>query len=153
VRIVYFDRSRPRDEHAAFRAGEASRIVTDDEGYLALDARSVSLEPNSVHALLGHGVVEQMNQLEPESALVGSGRDALFRPAVAEALAAIFYEADRRTYGPRWQGVEFVAARCADPPVEYRIAIDNREYQRTLSRLQYLASTAARHGNGVRIRI
>ena len=71
----------------------------------------------------------------------------------APALAEIFYEADRRTYGPRWVGVEFVAARCSEPPTEYRIAIDNREYQRTLSRLQYLASTAARHGNGVRIRI
>jgi hypothetical protein len=39
------------------------------------------------------------------------------------------------------------------PAVEYRIQIDNREYQRSLSRLQYLLSTASREGRIVWIAI
>ena len=149
--VVYFDPLLPAQCQPVFRSGDASRIVADGEGGLEAEARSVEIQPNSAHALLGHGVVEALNRLEPESAPEGSGSDALFRPAAAPELAAIFYEADRRTYGPRWSSVEFVVEQEDD--VEYRIAIDNREYQRTLSRLQYLASTAGRHGQGVRIRL
>ncbi|MDJ0789370.1 MAG: hypothetical protein QNK05_21400 [Myxococcota bacterium] len=149
--IVYFDPRLPAASQPVFRRGDASRVVADEEGGLTADERGVEIPPNSAHALLGHGVVAALNRLEPEFADVGSGRDALFHPAVAPELAAIFYDADRRTYGPRWSSVEFVVKRDAD--VEYRIAIDNREYQRTLSRLQYLATTAGRHGQGVRIRL
>ena len=41
---------------------------------------------------------------------------------------------------------------CAGPPVvQYRLAIDNREYQRTLSQLQFLISRAARTPSSVRV--
>ena len=40
-----------------------------------------------------------------------------------------------------------------DAALEYRVAIDNREYQQTLSKQQFLATTAARHGHGLRIRL
>jgi hypothetical protein len=37
--------------------------------------------------------------------------------------------------------------------VDYRIVVDNREYQRTLSKLQFLATTASRQGHGIRLRL
>jgi len=73
------------------------------------------------------------------------------RPGAAEDAAAIFYDADRRTYGGRF---EFVVHRQEVPePLEYRIVIDNRDYQRTLSRLQFLAMTAGRHGWAIHLRL
>ena len=44
-------------------------------------------------------------------------------------------------------------ARETRGTARYRIAIDNREYQKTLSQLQFLASTAARYGHGLRLRL
>ena len=81
----------------------------------------------------------------------GSGRDLLLAPGAAETAAHIFYEADRKTYGASY---DFLALAQEIPEaIHYRIASDNREYQQTLSQLQFLSTTAARHGRGLRIRL
>jgi hypothetical protein len=82
---------------------------------------------------------------------IAAGRDAVLRPFSLDDAAQILYEADRNTYGAIH---EFVAHESEIPePVQYRIVIDNREYQRTLARLQYLITLASREGFGVRIRL
>ena len=60
----------------------------------------------------------------------------------------VFYEADRKTYGATW---EFDVAE--DEGQVWRLRIDNREYQRTLARLQDLVRAASRAGHAVRLRI
>ena len=72
----------------------------------------------------------------------------MLRPSALDAAAHIFYEADRMTYGHVWELV--IGMRAG---VEYRLVIDNREYQRTLSRLQFLVTRASRQGLGVRLRL
>lgn len=153
-RAVWFDRSRPEAPQAGFRSGEASLVVVGADGLPVVHPRTERLSPNTTHALLGHGVAEALDRLGAGGGPVGSGRDALLLPGMAEPAARIFYEADRRTYGSEWRDVVFLAARSHGPlVVEYRIAVDNREYQRGLSRLQHLASLAAFHGHGLRLRI
>ena len=101
--------------------------------------------------LHGLGVVARLDALAPSIGAIGSGCDALLDPPVVEEAMRVFYEADRATYGVRHD----LLVRPAEPPActEYRIVVDNREYQRTLSQLQFLTSTAARHGLGVRLRV
>ena len=53
------------------------------------------------------------------------------------------------TYGARSD----IAVGRVNGSLEYRLAIDNREYQRSLSRLQFLVTSAGRHGCAVRVRI
>ena len=60
----------------------------------------------------------------------------------------ILPEADRQTYGVRHDLL--VAAAWGSPAADYRIRIDNREYQKTLSQLQFLASQASHMGHGLR---
>ena len=91
---------------------------------------------NSVQALLGHGVVAELNRL-PIDGEIGCGRVVMIPPATLDAARALLYEADRYTYGP-------AAAR---------LRLDRREFQATLARLQYLFTLAGREGNAVWIRI
>jgi hypothetical protein len=103
-----------------------------------------------VHALLGHGVVEELNAL-PIEGRIGSGLEALIPPSVLDEARSIVYEADRNTYGGSW---EFVVERSDEPElVEYRVRIDNREYQAGLARLQYLFTLSGRNGLAVWVRI
>ena len=98
---------------------------------------------------IGIPVLGQM--LEITRGRAGSGRNLLLTPGSAEAAANIFYQADHKTYGATY---DFLALAQEIPEaIHYRIAIDNREYQRTLSQLQFLSMTAARHGRGLRIRL
>ena len=147
--MVYYDHALP-DAQPGFRSGEAGRVMIRTDGEVETDVR-VRLTPNSVHALEGHGVLDALNALPLAIGPIAAGRDAVLRPSALSAASRILVEADRTTYGARH---EFAVGRSAVPePVEFRIRIDNREYQRTLARLQYLVTLAGREGHAVRLRI
>lgn len=147
--IVYYDPAGPADQ-PGFRSGEASHVVALPDG--AFETRAtVEIGPNSLHALVEHGVATELARLPLVVGPLEPGRDAVLRPTALSDAAHILYEADRRTYGRNWEFV--IGHDGAADPIEYRIAIDNREYQRTLSRLQYLVTMASRSGYGVRLRL
>ena len=150
-RVVYYDPHAADGEVAPpFASGEAGCVWVGADGVVQTDVR-VLISPNSLHALHGHGVVARLAELGPELGPIGGGRDALLGPVRVERALAIFYDADRKTYGARHD----LLVRAASGPddVEYRIVVDNREYQRTLSQLQFMTSTAARMGQGIRLRV
>lgn len=150
ARVVYYDHALGAEHQAAFPRGEAGPVILRADGDWSAETE-VWIGPNSHCALMRHGVADALSALPRVQGRVGGGLDALVPPASAEAAARVFYEADRRTYGARY---DFVAHLQELPErIEYRVAIDNREYQQTLSRLQFLATTAARHGHGLRIRL
>ena len=118
-------------------------------GDIQTDVR-VELSANSTHALIGHGVLKELNRL-PLDGRLGDGRQVLLPPAVLDDASAVIARADRRTYGGAW---EFVAGVVEEPErIEYRVRIRNREYQVTLARLTFLMSTASREGRAAWIRI
>jgi len=145
MRVVYLG-TETRDADPRFlRTGEAGLLSLAADGGFDTEVR-VGISPNSVHALIGHGVVEELNRLPLEGTL-GSGAPAVIPPARLEAARAVFYEADRKTYGGAW---EFVVGSDAGPDAaEYRWQIENREYQVTLVRLVDLATRASRYGHAV----
>lgn len=125
-----------------FRTGAAGLVRLAPDGMFELEER-VFISANSAHALLGHGVVARLEALGLEGR-IGSGAPAMIRPGQIESARSIFYEADRRTYGGCW---EFVVERTRDrPPIEYRVRVENREYQKTLVRLVDVMHRASRHG-------
>jgi hypothetical protein len=135
------------DDHPELRTGEAGWVWIGPAGELETNTR-VSLTPNSTHALLGHGVVDALNELPIEMGPLGVGRDILIPQAALDDASEILYEADRKTYGATW---EFPLVR--EVSRELWLRIDNREYQRSLARLQDLVSAASRSGHAVRMRI
>ena len=140
---------RPEEFHdppPPFRSGEAGRVWLSAQGRVETDVQ-VAISANSTHALFGHGVVEALNRLALEGR-VGQGTDVLVPHALLDEAQQLFYDADRKTYGGVW---EFAVE--ADTPCEYRVRIDNREYQRTLSRLTFLLGSAGRAGEAVRLRL
>ena len=150
MRVVYYDHALPDSAQPGFRSGEAGSVHVTTEGDVETDVR-VRIPPNSLHALEGHGVVAALNRLPMATEPIAPGRDALLRPFSLGEASRILYEADRNTYGATH---EFVAHEAEVPEaVQYRIVIDNREYQRTLARLQYLVTLGSREGFGVRIRL
>ena len=149
MKLVYLPQDRAWDPPEPFLTGAAGCLWLGPDGSLETDAR-VQLSANATHAMIGHGVVDALNSL-PIEGRVGDGEDALIPPSVLEDACSLFYEADRKTYGAIYEFV--VATTLGSEPVEYRIRIDNREYQATLSRLTFLTSTASRDGVAVWIRI
>lgn len=147
VRVVYFDHARADEAQPGFRSGAADRVVTGSDG-VAEALPGVAIGPNALHALHGHGVVRELAALPLVYGRVAAGSEAVLRPVALSAASRILYEADRKTYGAEY---EFVAH--AEDGAEYRIAIDNRDYQRSLARLQYLVTLAGREGYGVRLRL
>ncbi len=133
--------------HPALRVGDAGWVWINEAAELETNTR-VHLSPNTTHALLGHGVVDVLNELPLEMGPLGDGRDTLVPQALLEDASAMLYEADRKTYGAVH---EFVLAR--ERGRELRLRIDNREYQRSLARLQDLVRGASRAGHAVRLRI
>ncbi len=128
-----------------FRTGAVGLVGVDASGDFAVEER-VRVSANTLHALEGHGVIERLNALGLEGTL-GKGLPVLCRPALVEAARSILYAADRTTYGGRF---EFVVARApGDPPVEYRVAVANREYQVGLVRIIDVFHRASRFGEGV----
>jgi len=125
-------------------------VWLSDEDVLETDTRVV-LSPNSLHSLVAHGVIATLARLPVQLGPLEPGREAVLTPAALPHALDVLYEADRQTYGVRHDLL--IASGWGEPPTDYRIAVDNREYQRTLSQLQYLASQAARMGNGVRLKL
>ncbi len=149
MRTVYLDPEAEGPPPPPFRTGDAGHVWVGGDGGIESDLR-VHLSANSTHALIGHGVVEELNRL-PLDGCLGEGLQVLLPPAVLDAARAVFSRADRRTYGGSW---EFVAGVSEEPEaVEYRVRVHNREYQATLARLTYLMSTASREGRAAWIRI
>ncbi|MFP6641527.1 MAG: hypothetical protein VCC04_14880 [Myxococcota bacterium] len=146
--IIYFDHAIQTDRPSPpFTSGEAGFVWVNEAGELTSDIQ-VDIPPNTVHALQGHGVVDELDGLELFSGGWGGGRDVVVAPGDVEEVTRLLYEADRMTYG----AVHDLLVETVED-VEYRIVIDNREYQRTLSRLQFLSGTAARLGRGLRFRL
>jgi len=131
-----------------FRTAEAGLVWLDADGLPATDTR-VHLSANATHALEGHGVLAELGKL-PLQGTLGDGRDVVVPQGTLEAAAEVFYDADRNTYGRIWEFLVYTAA--ADPPIEYRVRVDNREYQRSLLRLTDLLTMASRVGHAVRLR-
>ena len=147
---IYYDHARDAEEQPAFPRGDAGPVIIESDGSWVSETE-VRISPNSHCALVHHGVADELTALPDARGRAGNGRDLLVAPGSAEAVAHIFYEADRKTYGANY---DFLAlAQEVPKAIHYRIAIDNREYQQTLSQLQFLSTTAARHGRGLRIRI
>jgi hypothetical protein len=149
VEIVYLLESQVHAPPKPFRSGQAGCVWLAADGSLERDTR-VRLSANSTHALLGHGVVDALNELPLEGRL-GDGRETLFPPASLDGARRLFLQADRKTYGASHEFV--VATQRVPEPVEYRVRIDNREYQACLAELTYLTSTASREGLAVWMRL
>lgn len=148
---LYFDHAAVDTEpKPPFATGEAGVVWVEPSGDVETDTR-VSISPNSFHALHGHGVVAALNELELAVGPIGHHRDAVIGPQSIPAALRLFYEADRKTYGARHDLL--VRAPEPDDDTEYRLVVDNREYQRTLSQLQYMTSLAGRMGHGIRLRL
>jgi len=147
-RTVYYEHRRPAEQQRAFPTGEAGFVVLGADGEWSAETE-VWISPNSHCALRNHGVAEQLAELSSALGSIEGARDLLISPGRSENAAHLFYEADRKTYGDRY---DFVVLEQELPePVRYRVAIDNREYQQTLSRLQFLATRATRNGYGLRL--
>lgn len=145
--VIYYDHTRLDFEQPGFRRGNAGFVIPDQQwGFTGTVV--VEIPPNALHALEEHGVVAELNALEFQTDPIAPGWDAVLRPFALDDASHILYEADRKTYGRTW---EFVVGRRSG--CEYRIVIDNRGYQRTLSQLQFLVTSASRQGLGVRIRL
>jgi len=144
-RIVRLGANDFEDPPAPFRTGTAGLVHFDADGEIALEERA-RISANTLHALDGHGVFDRLAELDLEGSFA-SGAPVLFRPSLVEDARAILYEADRTTYGNQ---SEFVVAREeGDPPVEYRVAVVNREYQVGLVRLIDVFNRASRFGQAV----
>ena len=148
ARVIYFDHEAVTEAPVSpFQQGDAGFVWLDDEGNLESDTQ-VIIPPNSVHAMKAHGVIDQINSLGLAVGVLGEGGEAVVMPGTVEEVTRIFYEADRMTYGQ----VHDLHVGTIDD-VEYRLVVNNREYQRTLSRLQFLSGTASRMGRGLRLQI
>jgi len=144
------DPSRPGATRSPFRSGEAGMVWLTEEGYFETDTR-IAFGPNTYHSLVVHGVVAALAALPLEMGPLEVGSEAVLAPASLPAALRLFYEADRETYGVKHDLL--VARAWGSPPADYRIEIDNREYQRTLSKLQFVASEASRMGHGLRLKL
>jgi hypothetical protein len=155
MRVVYLSGSSEAGAPAILRTGEAGYLIAEANNQFSTETR-VRLSENSTHALLGHGVVAALNELAIQGR-VGRGLDVIIPPGELEAARRVFYAADSKTYGQDHEFVVGVPDEVAEnehvEEVEYRIKIDNREYQHALSGLQYLLSTASSEGMAVWIRI
>jgi hypothetical protein len=130
-----------------FRSGAGGHLWLGGDGAFERDTR-VRISPNTTHAMLGHGVVDELNRL-PLMGELGNGLDTVIPQAELRAAAGILYEADRNTYGGTW---EFEVGFDTSGTL-YRIRIDNREYQSGLLRLTDLLNAASRIGYAVWLRI
>lgn len=148
MRVWYYDFDGP--VKPPFRSGEAGMVWLSDEDLLETDTR-VILSPNSLHSLFAHGVIAKLARLPMQLGRLESGAEGVLSPAAMPEALHVLYEADRETYGVRHDLL--VASGWGVPPADYRIVVDNREYQRTLSQLQFLASQTSRLGNGLRLKL
>lgn len=152
TRVVYLSEEEPAASEVSLRSGEAGFLIIDEAHQFVAEPR-MQLSANTTHALLGHGVVAQLNEL-PLQGRLGAGLDVIIAPGELDRAIEVLYEADTKTYGAEFEFVIAVdAIDAGTPDIEYRIQIDNREYQHALSGLQYLLRTAAHEGMAAWIRI
>ena len=150
VRVEYLTEEGRLPEGVVLRRGEAGFVRTDPEDPTRLETpKRLTLSVNTTHALLGHGVIDELDRL-PIQGRVASGLQVLIPPAQLEPVRDVLYRADAKTYGAEY---EFVVGSGVDEAVEYRIRIDNREYQHALSGLQFLLRTAANEGMAAWLRV
>ena len=147
MRVVYLESHAFDAPPPPFRTGAGGRVWLSERGELETDER-VRLSANTVAALEGHGVLRELNRLPLEMGKLGEGREVLVPQAALDDVADVLTEADRKTYGAVY---EFTVAR--DAHAEYRVRIDNREYQRALARLRDLVVAAGRQGFAVWLRV
>lgn len=147
MRVIYLAAEERDAPPPPFRTGAGGHVWLSGAGTLETDER-VRLSANTVHALEGHGVLDALNRLPLEMGRLGGGRDVLLPQSALDEAADILTEADRKTYGASY---EFVVARAEG--AEYRLRVDNREYQRALARLRDLLVAASRQGFAVWLRI
>lgn len=162
ARIQYLNEEQAAVTGISLRSGSAGCVYAGNDGGFATDLR-IELSANATHALIGHGVVDALNELPLEGRL-GNGLEVLIPPAQLDAARQLFYRADEKTYGRSYEFVVDPAVDSndnnlratsqnvdanANANVEYRIRIDNREYQNALSGLQYLLRTASHEGMAV----
>lgn len=153
MRVVYLTEGGDGPMAKLLRSGAAGSVSFEADGGFELEPR-VEISANSAHALIGHGVVDELNALPLEGTL-GDECEVLVPPVKLEVVRSLLFEADRKTYGAKY---EFAVGQAADVDgggelVEYRIRIDNREYQATLSHLTFLMSVASREGFAAWIRL
>lgn len=72
MRTVYLDSKEEAPPPPPYRTGKAGHVFVAEDGTLETDLR-VELSANSTHALLGHGVVDELNRL-PLDGRLGEGR-------------------------------------------------------------------------------
>lgn len=130
-----------------FRSGEAGHVWLNAGGEFERETK-LRLSANTTHALLGHGVVDELNRL-PLMGELGTGMDVVIPQETLPRATRVFYAADRNTYGRQW---EFSAGRN-ELGRECRVRVDNREYQRSLARLSDVLSSASRIGYAAWLRI
>jgi hypothetical protein len=147
MRVIYLAPEEFDAPPPPFRLGAGGRVWMTERGELETDER-VRISANTIAALEGHGVLIELNRLPLEMGKLGDGRDVFVPQAALDDVADILTEADRKTYGASY---EFAVAR--DAHAEYRVRIDNREYQRALARLRDLVVQAGRQGFAVWLRI
>ncbi len=147
MRVVYLEPQQRDAPPPPFRCGAGGHVWLGESGALETDER-VQLSANTVHALEGHGVLEALNRLPLEMGRLGGGSQVLVPQAALDEAAGILTDADRNTYGASF---EFRVA--SGEGIEYRVRIDNREYQRALARLRDLVVAASRQGHAVWLRI
>lgn len=122
--------------------GEAGLVWLGEDGTLHTDAR-VEVSENTAAALRGHGVLAELEAIPLDEPLAAD-HDVVIRQGQLRAALDVLYRADLKTYG----GTFTFAGRGGGP-----VEIDNREFQRGLSRLIDLFNRAHREGHAVRIRL
>jgi hypothetical protein len=131
-----------------FRTAQAGLVWLEENGLFETDTR-VRLSANTTHALEGHGVLRALAEL-PLQGMLGGGQDVIVPQGTLRDAAQVLYEADRNTYGRIWDFLIYTEPGAV--PIEYRVRVDNREYQRSLLRLTDLLNMASRVGHAVRLR-
>jgi hypothetical protein len=144
VRVRYLSEADSPIPGVEWRRGQAGFVLHGAGGELVVEERMV-LSANTTHALLGHGVVDELNRL-PIQGRLGTGLQVLVPPAQLEPVRDVLYRADSKTYGAEYEFALELREPASAGNVEYRIRIDNREYQNALSGLQFLFRTAAHEG-------
>ena len=147
IMCIYLEAADSHAPPPPFRSGEAGHVWLNASGEFEQETK-LRISANTTHALLGHGVVADLNRL-PLMGELGTGLDVVIPQQVLPDATRVLYAADRNTYGGEWE----FSAGLDEHGVECRVRIDNREYQRSLARLSDVLTAAGRIGYAAWIRI
>ena len=146
---IYLQPEQFDDPPAPFRSGAAGHVWLGPDGDFERDTR-IHISANTTHALIGHGVLDELNAL-PLMGTLGGGLDVVIPQDELKRASAILFEADRTTYGPGSDWDFAVGVDSEDRPC--RVRIDNREFQRGLLRISDVFEAASRIGAAAWVRI